>query len=176
MVQNEKQQPQTAPDDLGGEAEVTTEALQAELAKARAEAAEYLDSARRSAAELSNARKRMQREQAEFNTNATARVMARLLPIMDDIDRALAALPADKVSGDWANGFRMIQTKLHALLEQEGVTPIITEGQMFNPAQHEAVSYEEQPGYVEGQIIGEIARGYTLGDRILKPSVVRVAR
>jgi molecular chaperone GrpE len=152
------------------------EALQAELEKAKAEAAEYLDQWRRSVADLSNARKRMQREQAELNYNATARVMARLLPVMDDIDRAIAALPAGQTGSDWANGFRMIQQKLHALLENEGVMPIATADQTFDPALHEAVSYEEYPGASEGQIIGEVARGYRLGERVLKPSSVRVAK
>ena len=70
----------------------------------------------------------------------------------------------------------MIQQKLHAVLDQEGVTPIPAAGQMFDPMLHEAVSYEEQPGYQEGQIIAEVSRGYKLGDRILKPSMVRVAK
>ena len=154
----------------------TNEILQAELEKAKAEAAEHLDQWRRSVAELSNARKRMQREQAELNNNATARVMTRLLPIIDDIDRAIAALPADRAGSEWTNGFRMIQQKLYALLESEGVVLIPTAGETFDPALHEAVSYEEHPGATEGQIIGEIARGYRLGDRVLKPSVVRVAK
>jgi molecular chaperone GrpE len=168
--------PQPLSEADSAEASAVLDDLQAQLDQARVEAADSRDQARRAAAELANARKRMAREQAEFNTVATARVMARLLPILDDIDRAVAALPADDSARDWANGFRLIQSKLRAMLTDEGVTPIVTEGQMFNPAFHEAVSYEEQPGLSEGQIIGEIARGYRIGDRVLKPSLVRVAR
>lgn len=172
----EEQMEEAGGTNVQADAVLTNEALQIELEKAKAEAAEYLDQWRRSVAEFSNARKRMQREQAELNSNATARVMTRLLPVMDDIDRAMSALPADQNQGDWANGFRLIQQKLHALLDSEGVTPIPTAGQTFDPALHEAVSYEEHPGASEGEIIGEVARGYRLGDRILKASMVRVAK
>jgi molecular chaperone GrpE len=173
MAGSQTDQPKTDGEPI---AEVSVEELQAELEKARAEAAEYLDQWRRAVADMSNLRKRMQREQAEFNNNATARVMERFLPALDDMDRAVAALPEAQAGNEWVNGFRLIHQKLHAVLDQEGITPIPTAGQMFDPALHEAVSYEAQPGYDEGQIIAELARGYKLGDRVLKPSVVRVAR
>jgi len=99
-----------------------------------------------------------------------------VLPIVDDVDRAMELLPAEQANGDWADGFRLIQRKLQTLLENEGVTPIRTEGQMFDPALHFAVTHEEHKGYTEGQIIGEVARGYKLGDRVLRPSMVRVAK
>ena len=150
--------------------------LRDQLTRAQNEAAEYLDNWRRAAADLSNARKRMLREQAEFNASATARVLERVLPIVDDVDRAMELLPAEQANGDWADGFRLIQRKLQTLLENEGVTPIRTEGQMFDPALHFAVTHEEHKGYTEGQIIGEVARGYKLGDRVRRPSMVRVAK
>jgi molecular chaperone GrpE len=171
--QTDRVKPETGEPQVSA---ASVEELQAELERAKAEAAEYLDQWRRSVAEMSNFRKRMQREQAEFNANATSRVMERLLPVLDDVDRAIAALPPGQADNDWTNGFRLIQQKLYALLNQEGVSPIPTAGQMFDPALHEAISYEEQPGYAEGQIIAEVARGYKLGDRVLKPSMVRVAR
>jgi len=170
MTDEQMQEP-----EMPGDAQAV-ESVLSDLEKCRAEAAEYLDQWRRSAAELSNARKRMQREQAELNISATARVMGQVLPIMDDINRALDALPSNQEARDWAKGFRLIQAKLQALLKSEGVSPIVTEGQLFDPTLHEAVSYEEQPGFSEGQIIGEVASGYKLGDRVLKPSMVRVAR
>lgn len=150
--------------------------LQEQLAQAQAQAAEYLDNWRRSVADLSNARKRMQREQAEFNAAATARVLEKLLPIVDDFDRAFKVLPAGLEANDWVGGMRMIQRKLQALLENEGVTVIPTEGQMFDPSLHHAVSHEEVQGYADGQIIDEVGRGYRLGDRVLRPSLVRVAK
>ncbi len=154
----------------------TAPAIEEQLALAQAQAAEYLDNWRRSVAELSNARKRMQREQADFNVNATARILEKLLPIVDDVERAFRSLPADQADGDWVNGFRLIQRKLQALLDSEGVTVIPAEGQMFDPAFHQAVTHEEVAGYADGQIVAELARGYKLGDRVLRPSMVRVAK
>jgi len=147
-----------------------------ELERARAEAAEYLDNWRRTAAELSNARKRMLREQTEFKAQATARVLQALLPIMDDIDRAFEALPPEQANSEWVEGFRLIQRKLQALLENEGVVPIATEGQMFDPMLHHAITHEEHEGFTDGQIIAEVARGYKLNDKVLRPSMVRVAK
>jgi molecular chaperone GrpE len=150
--------------------------LAGQLTRAQAQAAEYLDSWRRSVAELSNARKRMQREQTEMSAVATARVLERLIPIVDDVQRAFSSLPADAAASDWVAGFRLIQRKLEGLLESEGVTTIAAEGKRFDPAVHFAVSLEYQPGYGDGDIIAEVSRGYLLGDRVLRPSMVRVAR
>ena len=76
----------------------------------------------------------------------------------------------------WSQGLLMIQRKLEAILETEGVEPIEAEGESFDPNYHEAVTHEEMPGYEEGQIIGEVQRGYVLGDRVLRPVLVRVAK
>jgi molecular chaperone GrpE len=154
----------------------TLAAVQQELAKKTTEAAEYLDNWRRGAAELSNARKRMLREQEEARANAAQRVLEKLLPVVDDMDRAFAALPEDQAEGGWASGFRAIERKLQGLLESEGVIQIRTEGQMFDPALHHAITHEEADGYDEGQIIEEVGRGYMLHDKVLRPSMVRVAK
>ncbi len=150
--------------------------LREQLAQAQAQAAEYLDNWRRTAAELSNARKRMQREAEEYRATAAVRVLEKLLPIADDIARAFENLPADQAESEWVNGFRLIQRKLEQLLESEGVSAIATEGQRFDPALHYAVTHEDAEGYSEGQIIAEVSRGYRLGDRVLRPSMVRVAK
>ena len=102
--------------------------LQEQLAQAQAQAAEYLDNWRRATAELSNARKRMQREAEELRAAASVRVLEKLLPVVDDMDRAFTVVPADQAESDWVNGFRMIQRKLHGILESEGVTTIPAEG------------------------------------------------
>ncbi|MGC8782679.1 MAG: nucleotide exchange factor GrpE, partial [Anaerolineae bacterium] len=96
------------------------QALREQLAQAQAQAAEYLDNWRRAAAELSNARKRMQREAEEYRATAAVRVLEKLLPIADDIARAFENLPADQAESEWVNGFRLIQRKLEQLLESEG--------------------------------------------------------
>lgn len=174
-----QEEPEAAP-SVGLSVEELQQALreaQQELAKKSAEAAEYLDNWRRGAAELSNARKRMLREQEEARATAAQRVLEKLLPVLDDIDRAFAALPEDQAEGEWVSGFRAIQRKLQGLLESEGVAPIQTEGRAFDPALHYAVTHEEAAGYDEGQIIGEaLSRGYMLHDKVLRPSMVRVAK
>lgn len=150
--------------------------LQAQLAQAEAQAAEYLDNWRRATADLSNARKRMQREMDDLRGAAAERVLEKLLPIVDDVARAFTVVPADLADSDWVNGFHMIERKLEAFLESEGVQPIPTAGQSFDPALHFAVTHEETDGYQEGQIIGEVARGFRLGEKVLRPSMVRVAK
>jgi molecular chaperone GrpE len=171
-------EPKPAAEAARGDEQLRAElaAVKEELAKKSAEAAEYLDQWRRSAAELSNARKRMLREQDEVRAMAAHRVLEKLLPIVDDMDRAFAALSEDDAASHWVGGFRAIRHKLQGLLEGEGVVPIETEGQTFDPALHYAITHEEAGGYEEGQIIGEAARGYMLRDRVLRPSMVRVAK
>jgi molecular chaperone GrpE len=160
-----------APQDENGLAEI-----ELKLAQAEAQSAEYLDNWRRSIAELSNARKRMQREQEEFIRNAAERVLEKLLPVVDDMDRAFGAVPTDQVDSDWVNGFRMIQRKLQGVLDSEGVTQIPAQGQHFDPTLHFAVTHEDAEGVGEGFVIAEVAKGYRLGDKVLRPTMVRVAR
>ena len=155
---------------------LSVEELAEKLVRAQAETSEYLDNWRRATAELSNARKRMLREQTEFQAKAAARVLEKLVSIVDDVDRAFAALPPEQADSDWVNGFRLIQSKLHSLLENENVTAIHTEGQMFDPELHHALTHEVCDGFREGQIIAEVARGYRLGEKVLRPSMVRVAK
>jgi len=170
-----------ASDELAGqptsqETAPTVAELQAQVSQTQAQAAEYLDNWRRATAELSNARKRMQREAEEYRAAAAERVLQKLLPVVDDMNRAFANVPTDEADSDWINGFRMIQRKLHGLLEGEGVTAIPAEGQPFDPAVHFAVTHEEAHGFNDGQIIAELARGYRLNDKVLRPSMVRVAK
>lgn len=150
--------------------------LREKLAQAEAQAAEYLDNWRRAVADLSNARKRMQREQDELRRSASARVLEKLLPVVDDVDRAFANVPADQAGNDWIEGFRLIQRKLQGLLESEGVVPIPAAGEQFDPNLHYAVTHEDADGLQEGQIIAEVAKGYKLDDKVLRPSMVRVAK
>jgi molecular chaperone GrpE len=157
-------------------ADAGAEDLGERLAQAEAQAAEYLDNWRRAVADLSNARKRMQREQEEMRRSAAARVIEKLIPIIDDVERAFANVPADQINSDWVNGFRLIQRKLQALLDSEGVMTIPAAGESFDPKLHYAVTHEDAEGFQEGQIIEEVAKGYKLDDKVLRPSMVRVAK
>ncbi|MEA3377049.1 MAG: nucleotide exchange factor GrpE [Chloroflexota bacterium] len=152
------------------------EELQEELEEARAQAEEYLDGWRRAQAEFSNYKKRQRAEQAKMQELANAGLLRKLLPILDDLDRAFVTMPEGIQKLSWSQGLLMIRRKLEAILESEGVEPIETQGETFDPYYHEAVTHEEAEGYEEGEIIGEVQKGYVLGDRVLRPALVRVAK
>ncbi len=151
-------------------------ALEAELAKAQGQAEEYLDQWRRTAAEFANYRKRQERDQAEFIRQANAALIIKLLPVLDDFALAFEHIPEEEANHGWVEGFTLIYRKLQAILEQEGVSPIETVGQPFDPTLHEAVTHEDSDEVASGHVIAEVRKGYRLGDRVLRPAMVRVAR
>ena len=151
------------------------DALRQELEEARAKEAEYLDGWQRARAELSNARKRFQREQQQAYANAKADLLVRLLPIVDDFERAFETLPEDLAGETWIEGVKLVQRKAQGLLEQEGVVPIEAAGKEFDPSLHQAVTHEPSVEVPEGHVIAEMQRGYTIGDRVLRPCMVRVS-
>ncbi len=163
--------------DVAEEEEATDEleALRKELEEARAKEAEYLDGWQRARAELANARKRFQKEQQQSYSNAKADVLVRLLPIIDDFERAFETLPEDLQDHRWVEGIKLIQCKAQGLLEQEGVAPIDASGQEFDPFLHQAVTHEPCDDVPEGHVIGQMQRGYRLGDRVLRPCMARVS-
>jgi molecular chaperone GrpE len=175
MLDETAEVPVEPPAEEGEEAVDEVVVLRQELEKARVQEAEYLDGWQRARAELSNARKRFQREQEQAYGNAKADVLARLLPIVDDFGRAFETLPDNLSSLTWTEGLRLIQHKFQVLLEQEGVVPIEAAGQEFDPFLHQAVTHEESEEVPAGHVIGELQKGYRLGDRVLRPSVVRVS-
>jgi molecular chaperone GrpE len=152
------------------------EALRQRLAEAEAKVEDYLDQWRRAAADLANYRKRVEKEQAEFSRYANAALITRILPLLDDFQRAFRTVPDNLRGLTWMDGVALIYRRLQAILEAEGLTLMETEGQSFDPLLHEAVTYEESEEHEEGQIIGEVQRGYKLGDRVLRPALVRVAK
>lgn len=151
------------------------ESLREELESVRAREAEYLEGWQRARAELSNARKRFQREQEQAYQNAKADLLVRLLPIVDDFERAFATLPDDQPYPTWVEGVKLILHKLRALLEQEGVAPLEAVGQVFDPFLHQALTHEPSAEVEEGHVIDEVQKGYRVADRVLRPSVVRVS-
>lgn len=150
--------------------------MQAELDELQAKADEYLDGWQRARAEFSNYKKRIERDQEDARARATAAVLAKILPVADDLQRALRDRPAGEAADAWAEGIELIERKLAALLEAEGVEPIPAAGTTFDPALHEAVTYESSDDHNEGQIIEVIQQGYRIGERVLRPARVRVAR
>jgi molecular chaperone GrpE len=157
------------------EEENELEAVRAELEQTQAQAAEYLDGWQRARAEFANYKKRVEAERQELRRTSTEALLLKLLPVVDDFERAFQALPEESTDAAWVDGFTMILRKLQAILESQDVTPIEATGRPFDPLWHEAVMQEETDEHPDGYITEEIQRGYRLGDRVLRPSMVKVA-
>ncbi|KAF0106871.1 MAG: molecular chaperone GrpE [Anaerolineaceae bacterium] len=147
--------------------------LQTQLAETQAQAAEYKDGWQRSLADFQNFKRRTDAEKAETYQNAAGNIIRRYLPVLDDIERALAHRPADLA---WADGIELIYRKLQAILDAEGVKRIEAEGQPFDPNFHEAVAQEPAEGVESGHVIAVVQNGYMLGERVIRPAQVRVAQ
>ncbi|HVM24357.1 MAG TPA: nucleotide exchange factor GrpE [Candidatus Limnocylindrales bacterium] len=150
------------------------ESLERELAETRAKAEEHLYNWQRSAADFSNYKRRTDEERATATRFSTAMLIGKLLAVLDDFDRALENVPPD-ARDPWIEGVQLVERKLRGVLESEGVTPIEALGQPFDPNLHEAVAHEETTEHADNEVIGEVQRGYRLHDRVLRPSLVRVA-
>jgi len=129
----------------------------------------------RKTAEFDNFRKRVDRDRREMIEWAAADVLGDLLAIVDDFDRALAA-DAPPEAQAYRSGLELIQRQLADLLKKRGVTPIDALGADFDPHLHQAVAYEEVDGAREGEVVDVMAKGYKLGDRLLRPAIVKVAK
>jgi len=149
--------------------------LRQSLKEAQEEAVKNLDGWQRAQAEFINYRKRVERDQARIYEDATVRVIKNILPLMDDLKRALQNAPSEGEAGEWATGIELVYRKMQTILEGEGVTHMDVEGQMFDPNLHEAISQSESPDHESGQIIEVIQQGYMIGDRVLRAALVRVA-
>jgi molecular chaperone GrpE len=150
--------------------------LEQSLAECQSKANEYLDGWQRARAEFANYKKRIEREQAQVYQTAAGSILKRQLEVLDDLDRALANRPAAGDGAGWAEGIELVYRKLMNILENEGVMVMDVEGKMFDPNLHEAISSEDNPDFDSGQVIAVLQKGYLLGDRVLRPALVRVAR
>jgi molecular chaperone GrpE len=129
----------------------------------------------RLAADYENFRRRARQEQLETADSASARVAERLLPVLDDAERAMEHVPAG-VDETWLAGLQLTLENLRRALAATGVEPIEAVGRQFDPRLHQAVGTEESSQHPEGAVASELNRGYRLHDRVLRPSLVRVAR
>jgi molecular chaperone GrpE len=144
------------------------------LEEARAQSDENLRAWQRTAADLSNYRRRTDDERETVARFANALLISKLLSVLDDFDRALESVPPD-TDDAWVDGVRLVERKLRNVLESEGVTPIEATGLPFDPNLHEAVVHEDTADHPDNQVIDELQRGYRLHDRVLRPALVRVA-
>jgi molecular chaperone GrpE len=153
-----------------------TESVNDELTKLADERDELRDRLLRTSAEFDNYRKRVDRDRKDMADRAAESILTEILPIIDDLERALAAPDIREGAEGYRRGVELIHKQLLDLLTRRGVTPIETAGATFDPHLHQAVSSEASAEHQEGEIIEEFRRGYRLGERLLRPAMVKVAK
>ncbi len=168
----------SAPRDTAAEAlTAAPEAVSpAEVEALQRERDDYYDRLLRKTAEFENYRKRIDRERQQVTESAAADLIVELLPLVDDLERALKADVGTEGADAYRRGVELIQTKLMELLRKRGVRPIEALGADFDPHYHMAVAHEPAEGRRDGEVLEEFRRGYMLGDRLLRPAMVKVAK
>jgi molecular chaperone GrpE len=151
------------------------EALTAERDAALATADEHLAHAQRAQADYANLKRRSAEEREAMLGLANEALLAKVVALADDFDLAVEHVPAEARETPWLEGIVAIDRKLRQLLESEGVTTIEALGTAFDPAIHDAISHVPGTGRPEGEVVGEIRRGYRIRDRVLRPSLVAVS-
>jgi len=146
-----------------------------QIADLQRERDDYHDRWMRKTAEFDNYRRRIERERREQADQKVVDVLLELLAVVDDFDRALT-VEAGEEAASYRKGVELIHAKLHDLLRKRGVRPIESLGADFDPNLHQAVAHEESPDHREGEVVEEMRRGYMMGDRLLRPAMVKVAK
>jgi molecular chaperone GrpE len=168
--------------ELSGEATAvetqtqSVEELLAQVARLEKETAEYKDNWLRAAADYKNFKRRAEQERSELISRASAHLLMKLLPVMDDLERAMSSVTPDITATPWYGGFKLIPQKLQTVIESEGVTPIEAIGREFDPNEHEAVIFEENGAGTANTVVAELQKGYKLRDRVLRPTMVKVSK
>jgi molecular chaperone GrpE len=173
--------PDAEPREVGAfdarvaELEAALAAARAEAAEQRAKAESYLDLLQRTQADFLNYKRRREQERAAEAEATQAELLRQLLPVLDDLERALTQVPAELRGHPWVEGMPLIARRLRLALAEAGLTRVGAPGEPFDPRWHEAVAYEPHPDYAEGQIAAVVRPGYRLGDRVVRPAQVTVA-
>ncbi len=166
----------TAAEGVETQEQPELSALKEELTAVQEQCKEFSEGWQRERADFLNFRKRIERDQAQLNQIVTSNIIRKYLSVNDDMERALANRPQGAESQEWWNGVELIYRKLTGILESEGVQVIPAEGEMFDPALHEAITHEDSADVESGRVIAVVQKGYRIGDRIIRPTLVRVAR
>ena len=145
------------------------------VAELQRERDDFQDRWLRKSAEFDNYRKRVERERREQSEQAVTDLLEEVLLVVDDFDRALT-VDAGEDSAAYQKGVELIHVKLNDILRKRGVRAIESLGADFDPNLHQAVIHESSPDHREGEVIGELRRGYLIGDRLLRPAMVKVAK
>jgi molecular chaperone GrpE len=149
------------------------ESLKKALAEEKDKAEKYLTNWQRSQADFVNYKRRIEQERAEVVNYANSALILSVLPVVDDLERALASVSDELAESTWVEGIRHIYRKLQGALESQGVSVIEAEGKDFDPNFHEAVMVVEGE---EGKVMGETLKGYKLRNRVIRPSKVMVGK
>jgi molecular chaperone GrpE len=147
-------------------------AVQPTLESLTKERDELLDQLKRSVAEFANYRRRIDVERSQIREVASRELLKQILPVLDDLQRAVASIPDETADQPWVQGVRNIERKLAGLVERAGVVPVDAVGQPFDPAFHEAVATE--PGSTGNVVVEVYQTGYQLGQNLLRPAMVKV--
>ena len=172
-VKGQPEREERPPGLPGGRQHADTSALARELEEAKRDKDKYYDLLLRKQAEFDNFRKRMERERDESGAVVTREVLKRLLPILDNMERALRASEGSK--DPLFKGIELVHQQFLDLLKKEGVMPIEALGARFDPRLHEAVEVLDVPGFEADVVLEEMQKGYTHNDRLLRPALVKVA-
>ena len=160
------------PDDVE-QRSAEIEALKRQVEEAEAKLAENVQGWQRSMADFQNYKKRIERDNEMNYASMKGDILKKVLPALDDLERALQNRPAEDA---WANGIELITRKLQNILISEGLKRIEAEGLPFDPKFHEAISHEHNEDFESGQVIAVVQNGYMLGERVIRPALVRVAQ
>ncbi|HEU0169247.1 MAG TPA: nucleotide exchange factor GrpE [Chloroflexota bacterium] len=150
--------------------------LASQLEAEKAKSADYLEQWRRAAADFANYKRRAEQERTEMAKLFNESLMKALLPVLDNFERALGSMPEELKGNSWAEGVSLTEKALRAALEREGLCTIEALGQKFDPNLHEAVAHDVSDEHDEDSVIEEFQKGYKLGDRVIRPSMVKVSR
>lgn len=176
--QQAQEEPEERPASVGDESRVapTEDTLQAELEEAVRERSQFKALAQRAQADLENLRKRMDEERTEVHRAASAHIITKLLPVLDDLQRALGQATDDPRDATWVEGLGLIERNLLTLLESSGVTIIEADGKVFDPSEHEALYSVQDPDKEPGAVVSVIRSGYRFHGRVLRAAQVSVAQ
>jgi molecular chaperone GrpE len=159
----------------GDRPETATAPLEAKIADLESELAETREKYLRLAADFDNFKKRARQERLETIQHASADLISRILPVLDDLQKALDHAPAN-VDESWVKGLELGVRKLEEALGTHGLQAIDSIGSRFDPKVHEAVGHEESSEHPEDTVVTELRRGYRVHDRVVRPALVKVAR
>ncbi len=164
---------QAAAEVPAGEEPQDVEGLRRSLEEEKEKARSHLSNWQRAAADYQNLKRRVEQERSEVGRLANASLVINLLPLLDDLERALRTVDSKLAGLTWIDGVWLIYRKFQAVLENAGVKEIPADGESFDPNVHEAIS--EAPGE-EGKIVSVVQKGYTLGERVIRPAMVIVGK